>query len=134
MFCRRPWRRLVPLTRTVFDPATSNAAPVRRMALGAPGGSFNRAYLLLCGGGLAAALVYAYKTINSDSERYERRLAALSSTAKAAEPAPRPEVAGVAEGAEVTADSLSAPADEAAEPEACGEAAAASEGAAPPAN
>ncbi|CAG03707.1 unnamed protein product [Tetraodon nigroviridis] len=24
MFCRRPWRRLVPLTRTVFDPATSN--------------------------------------------------------------------------------------------------------------
>lgn len=33
-------------------------APVRHMALGVPGGSFNKTYFVLCGGGLTAALVY----------------------------------------------------------------------------
>lgn len=36
----------------------SPGAPVRHMASGLPGGSFNTTYFVLCGGGLTAALVY----------------------------------------------------------------------------
>lgn len=36
----------------------SPGAPVRNMASGLPGGSFNTTYFVLCGGGLTAALVY----------------------------------------------------------------------------
>ncbi|TNM85395.1 hypothetical protein fugu_007666 [Takifugu bimaculatus] len=94
-----------PHTCVVYNTAAILAgAPVRLMASGLPGGSFNTTYFVLCGGGLTAALVYAYKTINSDTERYESRLAA----APAAEPAP-------AEVAEVIPESVSAPPEEAAE-------------------
>ncbi|MEQ2200974.1 hypothetical protein XENOCAPTIV_005689 [Xenoophorus captivus] len=51
------------------------------MAFG-PGGSSNLAYVVLCGGGLTAAVVYAYKTVNGDTERYEDRLANMSSKEK----------------------------------------------------
>ncbi|XP_056892274.1 uncharacterized protein LOC130527620 isoform X2 [Takifugu flavidus] len=111
MFCRQAWKRAAPLARRVFKPAPRNGAPVRLMASGLPGGSFNTTYFVLCGGGLTAALVYAYKTINSDTERYESRLAGMGSTDKAtpaAEPAP-------AEVAEVIPESVSAPPEEAAE-------------------
>eukprot|EP00066_Takifugu_rubripes_P021445 XP_011610711.1 PREDICTED: fibrous sheath CABYR-binding protein-like isoform X6 [Takifugu rubripes] len=105
MFCRRAWQRVAPLTRRTFEPATRNAVPARKMSFGVPGGSFNTTYFVLCGGGLTAALVYAYKTINSDTERYENRLASMGSTAKAAAPA--------AEVTEVIGESVSAPAGEA---------------------
>ncbi|XP_041789499.1 fibrous sheath CABYR-binding protein isoform X4 [Chelmon rostratus] len=85
MFCRRAWQRLGPLARRAFNPASRNAAPVRHMAFGVPGGSSNTAYLVLCGGGLTAAAVYAYKTVNGDSERHEDRLASMGSTEKAPE-------------------------------------------------
>eukprot|EP00066_Takifugu_rubripes_P021469 XP_011610735.1 PREDICTED: skin secretory protein xP2-like isoform X1 [Takifugu rubripes] len=115
MFCRQAWKRAAPLARRVFKPAPRNGAPVRLLASGLPGGSFNTTYFVLCGGGLTAALVYAYKTINSDTERYESRLAGMGSTDKGqfeatpvAEPAP-------AEVAEVIPESVSAPPEEAAE-------------------
>eukprot|EP00066_Takifugu_rubripes_P021443 XP_011610709.1 PREDICTED: uncharacterized protein LOC101068179 isoform X4 [Takifugu rubripes] len=121
MFCRRAWQRVAPLTRRTFEPATRNAVPARKMSFGVPGGSFNTTYFVLCGGGLTAALVYAYKTINSDTERYENRLASMGSTAKAAPAAEVTEViresvsapAGEAEVTKVIGESVSAPAGEA---------------------
>ncbi|RVE76349.1 hypothetical protein OJAV_G00009390 [Oryzias javanicus] len=93
MFCRRAWQRLAPLAQRVFKPAFMNAPPVRRMAFGVPGGSTNVAYFVLCGGGLTAAVVYAYKTVNDDSERYEDRLANMSSkTALSSEAVPEESV------------------------------------------
>ncbi|XP_029367021.1 fibrous sheath CABYR-binding protein-like isoform X2 [Echeneis naucrates] len=94
MFCRRAWQRVGPLARRLaFRPSTRNA-PVRHMAFGVPGGSTNMTYVLLCGGGLTAAVVYAYKTVSGDSERHEDTLASMGSPAKAssapeeAEPTP----------------------------------------------
>ncbi|XP_057700757.1 neurofilament medium polypeptide [Corythoichthys intestinalis] len=98
MFCRRFCQRLGPIATRVFTP-TYRKAPVRHMAFGVPGGSPNMTYVVLCGGSLTAAVVYGYKTIIGDSERYEERLANMGSTAKveassaepvtaAAEPAP----------------------------------------------
>ncbi|XP_026216145.1 testis-specific gene A8 protein isoform X2 [Anabas testudineus] len=86
MFCRRAWQRVGPLARRSLKPPCRNA-PVRLMSFGVPGGSTNMTYFLLCGGGLTAAVVYAYKTVNSDSERYEDRLANMGTTTKAAAPA-----------------------------------------------
>eukprot|EP00066_Takifugu_rubripes_P021449 XP_011610715.1 PREDICTED: uncharacterized protein LOC101068179 isoform X10 [Takifugu rubripes] len=129
MFCRRAWQRVAPLTRRTFEPATRNAVPARKMSFGVPGGSFNTTYFVLCGGGLTAALVYAYKTINSDTERYENRLASMGSTAKAAPAAEVTEVigesvsapTGEAEVTEVIGESVSAPAGEAEVTEVIGE-------------
>nr|XP_019939368.1 PREDICTED: skin secretory protein xP2-like [Paralichthys olivaceus] len=81
MFCRRAWQRVGPLARKVLRP-TSRNAPVRHMAFGIPGGSTNMTYFLLCGGGLTAAVVYAYKTVNGESERPEDKLADIGSLAK----------------------------------------------------
>eukprot|EP00066_Takifugu_rubripes_P021447 XP_011610713.1 PREDICTED: uncharacterized protein LOC101068179 isoform X8 [Takifugu rubripes] len=129
MFCRRAWQRVAPLTRRTFEPATRNAVPARKMSFGVPGGSFNTTYFVLCGGGLTAALVYAYKTINSDTERYENRLASMGSTAKAAPAAEVTEViresvsapAGEAEVTKVIGESVSAPTGEAEVTEVIGE-------------
>ncbi|XP_045904449.1 dextranase-like [Micropterus dolomieu] len=112
MFCRRAWQRVGPLARRAFKPKPTNAAPVRYMAFGVPGGSTNMAYFVLCGGGLTAAVVYAYKTVSGDSERYEDRLSNMGSTAKAPEAA-----APVREAAEPEAEAAE-PEAEAAEPEA----------------
>ncbi|XP_077428095.1 uncharacterized protein mgarpb isoform X1 [Vanacampus margaritifer] len=128
MFCRRVFQRLGPVAQRVFTP-TFLKAPVRHMAFGVPGGSTNMTYFVVCGGGLTAAVVYAYKSIIGDSERYEDRLANMGSTAKAeatsaemvnatAEPTPvkEPEAPVV----EVVTESAAAPeepvADSAAEP------------------
>ncbi|XP_022611476.1 uncharacterized protein LOC111229426 isoform X2 [Seriola dumerili] len=119
MFCRRAWQRVGPLARRAFKPTPRNAAPVRHMAFGVPGGSTNMTYFLLCGGGLTAAVVYAYKTVNGDSERYEDRLANMGSPAKAssapeaAEPAPVEEAAPAIE---VVSELVPADAETAAEP------------------
>ncbi|XP_008405705.1 fibrous sheath CABYR-binding protein [Poecilia reticulata] len=83
MFCRRALQRVGPLARWLLRPISKSTAPVRHMALGVPGGSTNLAYVVLCGGGLTAAVVYAYKTVNGDTERYEDRLANMSSEEKA---------------------------------------------------
>nr|XP_061843828.1 protein MGARP-like [Nerophis lumbriciformis] len=117
MFCRRVWQRLGPGVLRVFTP-TFSKAPVRHMALGVPGGSTNMAYFVLCGGGLTAAVVYAYKTVNGDIERYEDRLANMASTAKADEEA-APEVIPVKQqvlASEAVAESVAAPAEGAVEP------------------
>ncbi|XP_030586369.1 fibrous sheath CABYR-binding protein isoform X2 [Archocentrus centrarchus] len=124
MFCRRAWQRVGPLARRAFKPAP-RYTPVRHMAFGVPGGSTNMTYFVLCGGGLTAAFVYAYKTVNGDTERYEERLANMGSTAKApsetaapeaappaAEPAPVEEEAPAAE---VAAESAPATAEPVAE-------------------
>ncbi|XP_037115678.1 fibrous sheath CABYR-binding protein isoform X2 [Syngnathus acus] len=81
MFCRRVCQRLGPVAQRFFSP-TFTKAPVRHMAFGVPGGSTNMTYFVLCGGGLTAAVVYAYKTVIGDSERYEDRLANMGSTTK----------------------------------------------------
>ncbi|XP_016522603.1 fibrous sheath CABYR-binding protein-like [Poecilia formosa] len=83
MFCRRALQRVGPLARWLLRPISKSTAPVRHMALGVPGGSTNLAYVVLCGGGLTAAVVYAYKTVNGDTERYEDRLANMRSEEKA---------------------------------------------------
>ncbi|CAB1327367.1 unnamed protein product [Coregonus sp. 'balchen'] len=76
-FCRSAWQKLGLLARmTVALPLSRN---VRQMSFGIPGGSStNMAYFVLCGGGLTAAVVYAYKTVNGDSERYNDRLAEMN--------------------------------------------------------
>ncbi|XP_035993035.1 fibrous sheath CABYR-binding protein [Fundulus heteroclitus] len=83
MFCRRAWQTVGPLARWLLKPISRSTAPVRHMAFGVPGGSSNMAYVVLCGGGLTAAVVYAYKTVNGDTERYEDRLANVSTKEKA---------------------------------------------------
>ncbi|KAK2815648.1 hypothetical protein Q5P01_026115 [Channa striata] len=116
MFCRRAWQRIGPLARSSFTPPCRNAAPVRHMSFGVPGGSTNMTYVILCGGGLTAAVVYAYKTVRGDSERYEDRLANMGSTAKAAAPAAETSPVNEAEPAtEVVAESVPAPAEPEAE-------------------
>ncbi|XP_026159581.1 induced stolen tip protein TUB8-like isoform X2 [Mastacembelus armatus] len=118
MFCRRAWQRVGPLARRAFQPP-SRTAPVRHMAFGVPGGSSNMTYFLLCGGGLTAAVVYAYKTVSGDSERYEDRLANMGSATRASLlPAPAVETAPVEEPApatEVIAESVPTPAGPVAE-------------------
>ncbi|XP_061686962.1 fibrous sheath CABYR-binding protein [Syngnathoides biaculeatus] len=135
MFCRRVCLRLGPMVQRVFTP-TFRKSPVRHMAFGVPGGSTNMTYFVLCGGGLTAAVVYAYKTVLGDSERYEDRLANMGSAAKAkassaetaivaAEPAPaeepEPPVEAVAESvaapAETVPESTAEPVIESATPE-----------------
>nr|XP_046196529.1 enolase-phosphatase E1-like [Oncorhynchus gorbuscha] len=88
-FCRSVWQRLGLLARmTVAPPLSRNVVPVRQMSVGIPGGSAtNVAYAVLCGGGLTAAVVYAYKTVNGDSERYNDRLAEMNLRPKEAAPA-----------------------------------------------
>lgn len=81
------------------------------MAFGIPGGSTNMTYFVLCGGGLTAAVVYAYKTVNGDSERYEDRLANMGANAKVEE---APEA--VAPPAEVVTEAADPPSE--VEPEA----------------
>ncbi|AWP06328.1 AIF-MLS domain containing protein isoform 2 [Scophthalmus maximus] len=95
------------------------------MAFGVPGGSTNMTYFLLCGGGLTAAVVYAYKTVNGDSERYEDRLATTGSPAEASSAEAAPEVAAPAtelipveeavQATEALAESVPTPAEEVAE-------------------
>ncbi|KAK5621822.1 hypothetical protein CRENBAI_011409 [Crenichthys baileyi] len=116
MFFRRAWQRVGPLARWLIKPISKTTAPMRHMAFGIPGGSSNMAYVVLCGGGLTAAVVYAYKTVNGDTERYEDRLANMSSkekaevTSEAESPAVEPAAAEEepAPGAEITAESIPA--------------------------
>ncbi|KAF7218005.1 protein MGARP [Nothobranchius furzeri] len=101
MFCRRVWQRAGPLAQRIFSPASRNSAPVRHMAFGVPGGSINMTYFVLCGGGLTAAVVYAYKTVNGDTERYEDRLANMDTQAKVKE---APDAAAPVEGPAAAAE------------------------------
>nr|XP_040042390.1 fibrous sheath CABYR-binding protein-like isoform X2 [Gasterosteus aculeatus aculeatus] len=122
MFCRRAFQRVGPLARRAFRP-TSRNAPVRHMAFGVPGGSSNMAYIVLCGGGVTAAVVYAYKTVGGNGERHEDRLATMAVIEKAPEvAAPAAEPAALEEAAptpevlaEVVEESGPAPAEPVAE-------------------
>ncbi|XP_039530938.1 probable serine/threonine-protein kinase kinX isoform X2 [Pimephales promelas] len=83
MFCRAAWQRLAPLARKSPTPLFSNAVfPIRQMSFGLPASGTNMAYMVIGGSSLTAALVYAYKTINSDSERYNERIAQLEARPK----------------------------------------------------
>ncbi|XP_048053297.1 protein MGARP-like isoform X2 [Megalobrama amblycephala] len=83
MFCRAAWQRLAPLARKTLSPLSSNAVfPTRQMSFGLPASGTNIAYLVIGGSSLTAALVYAYKTINSDSARYNERIAQLEARPK----------------------------------------------------
>ncbi|XP_048053296.1 protein MGARP-like isoform X1 [Megalobrama amblycephala] len=86
MFCRAAWQRLAPLARKTLSPLSSNAVfPTRQMSFGLPASGTNIAYLVIGGSSLTAALVYAYKTINSDSARYNERIAQLEARPKSEE-------------------------------------------------
>ncbi|CAM4499342.1 unnamed protein product [Leuciscus chuanchicus] len=86
MFCRAAWQRLAPLARKSLTPLLSNAVfPIRQMSFGLPASGTNMAYMLIGGSSLTAALVYAYKTINSDSARYNERIAQLEARPKSEE-------------------------------------------------
>ncbi|XP_052433356.1 protein MGARP-like [Carassius gibelio] len=97
MFCRVAWQRLAPLARKTLTPFSNAVIPMRQMSFGLPVSGTNIAYMVLGGSSLTAALVYAYKTINSDSARYNERIAQLEARPKRA----ATEVASVAEAAEL---------------------------------
>ncbi|MEQ2249291.1 hypothetical protein ILYODFUR_027771 [Ilyodon furcidens] len=63
MFFRRAWQRVGPLARWLIKPISKTTAPVRHLAFGIPGGSSNLAYVVLCGGGVTAAVVYVSITV-----------------------------------------------------------------------
>ncbi|XP_026122973.1 protein MGARP-like [Carassius auratus] len=100
MFCRVAWQRLAPLARKTLTPFSNAVIPMRQMSFGLPVSGTNIAYMVLGGSSLTAALVYAYKTINSDSARYNERIAQLEARPKSEEGAAT-EVASVAEAAEL---------------------------------
>ncbi|XP_077061248.1 uncharacterized protein mgarpb isoform X2 [Siphateles boraxobius] len=98
MFCRAAWQRLTPVARKSLTPLFSNAvSPIRQMSFGLPASGTNMAYMVIGGSSLTAALVYAYKTINSDSARYNERIAQLEARQKRAVAT----LASVAEAAEI---------------------------------
>ncbi|KAA0722489.1 hypothetical protein E1301_Tti007055 [Triplophysa tibetana] len=82
MFCRTARQRLAPLALKTLFPSSNNAVPIRQMSFGLPTSGTNIAYMVLGGGSLTAALVYAYKTINSDSARYNDRIAQIEARSK----------------------------------------------------
>nr|XP_020451856.1 uncharacterized protein LOC109957940 [Monopterus albus] len=110
MFSRRAWQRVGPLARRAFRFVSGNA-PVRQMAFRLPGHTTNKTYILLCGGGLTAAVVYAYKTVRGDSECYKGKSANMGSAAKA----PAAETTPIKEAAEVISKSSPTPAEPVAE-------------------
>ncbi|XP_051557937.1 fibrous sheath CABYR-binding protein-like [Myxocyprinus asiaticus] len=82
MYCRTAWQRLAPLASKTLSPLSRNAVPTRQMSFGLPASGTNIAYMMLGGGSLTVALIYAYKTINSDSTRYNDRIAPIDARPK----------------------------------------------------
>ncbi|XP_036407657.1 protein MGARP-like isoform X4 [Megalops cyprinoides] len=81
--CRAAWQKLGPLTRKSVTQLSRNVIPMRTMSSGVPGGSGqNIVYFLLCGGSLAAAVTYAYKTVTSDHERFNDRVSEIRARPK----------------------------------------------------
>ncbi|XP_016347328.1 uncharacterized protein mgarpb [Sinocyclocheilus anshuiensis] len=119
MFCRATWQRLAPLARKTLTPFSNAVFPTRQMSFGLPASGTNIAYVVLGGSSLTAALVYAYKTINSDSARYNERIAQLEARPKSEEGAVA-SVASVAEAAAVVettaAEVINAEAEQTPEP------------------
>ncbi|KAL4640273.1 protein MGARP-like [Arapaima gigas] len=77
------WQKLRPLAQKSITLLSTNMVPVRSMTYGLPGVSGqNVAYAVLCGGSLTVALLYVYKTMASDRERYTNRVAELSTRPK----------------------------------------------------
>ncbi|XP_018919120.2 uncharacterized protein mgarpb isoform X2 [Cyprinus carpio] len=112
MFCRAAWQRLAPLARKTLTPFSNAVFPTRQMSFGLPASGTNIAYVVLGGSSLTAALVYAYKTINSDSARYNERIAQFEARPKRAVA----EVASVAEAETTAAEVINAEAEQTPEP------------------
>ncbi|XP_026059984.1 translation initiation factor IF-2 isoform X2 [Carassius auratus] len=112
MFCRAAWQRLAPLARKTLTPLSNAVFPTRPMSFGLPASGTNMAYVVLGGSSLTAALVYAYKTINSDSARYNERIAQLEARPKRA----LAEVASVAEAETTAGEMINAEAEQTPEP------------------
>ncbi|XP_059409721.1 uncharacterized protein mgarpb [Carassius carassius] len=109
MFCRAAWQRLAPLARKTLTPLSNAVFPTRPMSFGLPASGTNMVYVVLGGSSLTAALVYAYKTINSDSARYNERIAQLEARPKRA-------LAEVAEAETTAAKMINAEAEQTPEP------------------
>ncbi|KAL6467348.1 hypothetical protein MHYP_G00251520 [Metynnis hypsauchen] len=97
MLFRAVWRGL--RTTGWRTPLPAPVLPARHMSFGIPVSGTNLAFVVLGGASLTAALVYAYKTVHSDSMRYgnrisdiEARFQIVTSEAPAGDSAPVAEV------------------------------------------
>ncbi|KAL7841003.1 hypothetical protein SRHO_G00246940 [Serrasalmus rhombeus] len=72
MLIRAVWRGL--RTTGWRTPLPAPVLPARHMSFGIPVSGTNLAFVVLGGTSLTAALVYAYKTVHSDSMRYGNRI------------------------------------------------------------
>ncbi|XP_058860842.1 protein MGARP [Acipenser ruthenus] len=75
--CRAAWQKCALLARNA-------AAPVRHMSSGGTPGSAgdNLMYIILCGGSFAGAGYYVYKTLTTDSARFQDRVTEINSRPK----------------------------------------------------
>ncbi|MGH0160851.1 UNVERIFIED_CONTAM: hypothetical protein FKN15_057621 [Acipenser sinensis] len=104
------WQKLAPVARTSTTRFARNAAPVRHMSSSSAPGSTgdNLMYIILCGGSFAGAGYYVYKTLTTDSARFQDRVTEIISRPKS-EWTPKPwpsnksEDSGEAEAAEEAA-------------------------------
>ncbi|XP_067348244.1 apoptosis-inducing factor 1, mitochondrial isoform X2 [Channa argus] len=87
--CRPVWKKLAPLARASSTVCRQNlrraglkngSIPAVRMSTGPRGGGGeNQLYVLLVGGACLGSGLYAYKTIKEDQQRYQDRIAEISS-------------------------------------------------------
>ncbi|XP_026184077.1 apoptosis-inducing factor 1, mitochondrial isoform X2 [Mastacembelus armatus] len=94
--CRAVWKKLSPLARAPSAVSRLNGRraglnngrppshlPVAHMSTGpAGGGGENQLYVLLVGAACVGGVFYAYQTIRGDQQRYQNRMAELSSRAQ----------------------------------------------------
>ncbi|XP_026796251.1 protein MGARP isoform X3 [Pangasianodon hypophthalmus] len=83
--CRAALQRFSPLARhSITHRAILHRDVVpRRLMSSVPGGSGeNLVYVVLCGGALAAAGTYAYRTISTDSTRFTDRITEIGARPK----------------------------------------------------
>ncbi|XP_036439358.1 protein MGARP isoform X2 [Colossoma macropomum] len=122
MLFRAVWRGL--RTAGWRTPLPTPVLPARHMSFGIPASGTNLAFVVLGGGSLTAALVYAYKTVHSDSMRYNNRISdiearfkIMTSEAPAGDPAPVAEVTALHAVAEaVVVETVTGKASEGPEP------------------
>ncbi|XP_068456511.1 apoptosis-inducing factor 1, mitochondrial isoform X5 [Clinocottus analis] len=93
--CKTVWKKLAPLARASSTLCRQNVrragfnngrisrptcAPVAHMTTGpAGGGRENQLYMLLVGATCVGGLVYAYRTVKGDSQRYQERIDEIAS-------------------------------------------------------
>ncbi|XP_034398710.1 uncharacterized protein si:ch211-235e9.8 isoform X8 [Cyclopterus lumpus] len=80
--CRAAWQRCGPLARKAAFRLPRDVVQRRPMS-SVPGGSGeNIVYTLLCGGAMVAAVSYTYSTVNTDSARFNDRVAEINARPK----------------------------------------------------